>query len=212
MFERLWTRFLETGIRLAKEPQRHGRTLRVITLLKKWRTRVGMAVAGWCLVEGVVCRERPFELDRPNRWVAVGVLLVISGVALRLAALGVIHKKESLATTGVYSLCRHPLYLGSMVLAFGFCLLLNDIENYILSALYFLIFYPIAMIWEEARLATRFGESFDRYRAATPLLLPLGSWQRGIFGCRLALRAGGAVLLATVGALMIAIHVMAETL
>lgn len=45
--------------------------------------------------------------------------LIAAGMGLRSWAAGVIHKDGSLATTGPYSLSRHPLYVGSALMIIG---------------------------------------------------------------------------------------------
>ncbi len=184
----------------------------VVRLIKKARTKVGFLVAAWCLLEGVYFRERPFALDRPNAYVVIGLILIASGLAFRLAALGCIHKKECLATDGVYSLCRHPLYFGSILLAYGFCILLADSENYVLVSVYFAVFYPITILWEEMRLEVLYGEAHRRYRAGTPLLLPLGAFRKGTFTWQTAMLQGGSLLLATVTMLLGSVQMMAVIL
>jgi protein-S-isoprenylcysteine O-methyltransferase Ste14 len=171
---------------------------------------VGLAVVAWCLVEGLLFDEVPSNLLRPNLCVVVGLLLIGIGVALRLAAYGNLHKKNVLATTGVYSLCRHPLYLGSILLTYGFCLVLDDAENYVLATAYFLVFYPLTIIWEEARLAERYGAAHEPYRRETPLLIPRGRFCAGNFGWARAWRAGGAALLGVTALLLTGVEVMAK--
>ena len=183
-----------------------------VRFIKKARTRVGFLLAVWCLAEGVYFRERPFALHRPNAYVVIGLILIVSGLAFRLAALGCIHKKESLAIEGVYSLCRHPLYLGSILIAYGFCILLADLENYVLASVYFVVFYPVTILWEEIRLGVRYGEMHRRYRACTPLLLPLEAVRKGTFTWRTAMSQGGLLLLAAVTMLLGSVQVMAVTL
>lgn len=192
--------------------EQHVRLFTVIVVLKKLRTKVGLAVAAWCLVEGLLFEEAPFDLLRPNLCVVVGLLLIGIGVALRLAAYGNLRKKDVLATTGVYSLCRHPLYLGSILLTYGFCLVLGDAENYVFATAYFLVFYPLTILWEEARLAERYGAAYEPYRRETPLLIPRGRFCAGRFGWVRALRAGGVTLLLVTALLLVGVEVMAKTM
>ena len=58
---------------------RHARLFAAIVVLKKLRTKVGLAVAAWCLVEGLLFNEVPFDLLRPNLCVVVGLVLIGSG-------------------------------------------------------------------------------------------------------------------------------------
>ena len=190
----------------------HPRRFAVIVTLKKLRTKVGLAVAAWCLAEGLLFDEVPFDLLRPNVCVVIGLVVIALGVALRLAAHGNLRKKDVLATTGVYSLCRHPLYLGSILLTYGFCLLLDDAENYLFATGYFLVFYPLTIIWEEARLAERYGAAYEPYRRETPLLIPRGRYHVGSFGYVRALRAGGVTLVLMTALLLAGVEVMAKTM
>jgi protein-S-isoprenylcysteine O-methyltransferase Ste14 len=181
----------------------HPRLSRVLVVVKRLRTKVGLVVAAWCLLEGILFREVPFDLARPNAWVVVGLMLIAAGAGLRFAAYGSLRKKEQLATAGVYSLCRHPFYLGSMLLTYGFCCLLDDGENWIFATAYFVVFYPLTIAWEEIRLADHYGEAHGEYCRKTPLLIPLGRFRADGFSLSRALRRGGALLL-TVTALLLA--------
>jgi protein-S-isoprenylcysteine O-methyltransferase Ste14 len=189
-------------------PDRHARLFRVLVIVKRLRTKVGLAVAAWCLIEGILFDEVPFDLARPNAWVVVGLILVATGIALRFAAHGSIRKHEQLATTGVYSLCRHPLYLGSMLLTYGFCCLLDDGENWAYATAYFAVFYPLTIAWEEIRLADRYGEAHGEYRRRTPLLIPFGRFRADGFSVRRALSTGGGLLLAVTALLLGGIETM----
>ncbi|RME37189.1 MAG: isoprenylcysteine carboxylmethyltransferase family protein [Planctomycetota bacterium] len=190
----------------------HPRWFTVLIILKRLRTKVAVLLVSVCMVEQVYNRDRPFELDEPNGWVVLAIALILAGLSIRLAALGVLKKKEHLATTGVYSLCRNPLYLGSMLLAYGFCILLNDVSSYLVATLYFATFYPLAIAWEEARLEQRFGEVYRRYCATTPRLVPLGRFRVNGFSWRAALQSGGLTLIVAVCAGLAGVEVMAETL
>jgi len=195
--------------RLATEVRNRPRVLTVVRFLKKARTKVAFILAAWCLAEGVYFRERPFTLARPNVWVVIGLLLIVGGLVFRLAALGCIRKKQRLATHGVYSLCRHPLYVGSVLLAYGFCTLLADVENFVLATVYFAVFYSVTIFWEETQLASRYGEDHHQYCATTPMLVPLGAFRAGEFTWQAAMARGGALLLTAVVMLLAGVQVMA---
>jgi len=180
--------------------------------VKRARTKTALLLAAWCLVEGIYDRERPLDWMQPNVWLGIGLLLILGGLAFRLAALGCLRKKQHLATYGVYSRCRHPLYLGSILLSYGFCVPLADSENYILATAYFVIFYPLTIFWEEVCLSARYGKAHRRYREQTSLLLPLGTFRAGRFSWTWAMSQGGAALLTLVITMVIGVQVMAKSL
>src|ERR1700761_102265 len=62
-------------------------------------------------------------LARPSwLFIALSLLLVVPGVCLRAYASGYVKKNAELTMTGPYAYTRNPLYLGSMMIAFGFAL------------------------------------------------------------------------------------------
>lgn len=192
----------------------HPRVFVAAVVLKKLRTKAGLAVAMACVAWAVYRHRSP--LDSPHAlWLAFGAMLIVAGVAFRLAALGCLRKKQELATGGVYSLCRHPLYLGSVLMTYGFCFLMgapNALVNFVAATAYFLLFYPFVMLWEEIRLSERYGEAHAVYALATPLILPRGRFRSCGFGLGLAMRNGGAILVGTTAALLFAVGLMAELL
>ncbi|MBI1827736.1 MAG: isoprenylcysteine carboxylmethyltransferase family protein [Planctomycetes bacterium] len=185
----------------------HPRYFKAAILAKKARAKVALILMLYCLGEGICNWEPPLDLLHPNWLVVMGLMLMAIGAGIRIAAHGQLRKKQELATDGVYSICRHPLYLGSILMALGFCILFNDSANYAFAGAYFLLFYPLTMVWEEFRLAERYGEAHAAYRATTPLLLPLGRFRGGEFLWAQALRNGGSTLLVgTCGLLLFAIE------
>ena len=55
--------------------------------------------------------------------IIIGLPVALLGAAFRALAAGVIKKDATLATSGVYSLTRNPLYFGSSLLAGGFAIM-----------------------------------------------------------------------------------------
>ena len=102
---------------------------------------------------------------------AVSLLLVLPGLWLRAYAAGYVKKNEELTTTGPYAYTRNPLYLGSMLIAFGFAAASQSwILTIVLAALFFAIYLPTIRS-EEQFLRTRFP-TFHAYARHVPRLFP----------------------------------------
>jgi protein-S-isoprenylcysteine O-methyltransferase Ste14 len=113
------------------------------------------------------------------RWLGVG--LFAAGGALRLwpvfvlgnrfSGLVAIQPGHTLVTSGVYSVIRHPSYLGLVVNSLGWGLAFRAGVGVLLAAL----FIPplLARIDAEERLLNaQFGAEYDAYRARTSRLIP----------------------------------------
>jgi hypothetical protein len=104
-------------------------------------------------------------------YLALSLVLVAPGLALRGYASGYVKKNAELTTTGPYAHTRNPLYLGSILIAFGFALAARSPWIAIaLAALFLLIYLPVIRA-EEAYLRSVFP-AFDAYAAAVPRLNP----------------------------------------
>ena len=130
-------------------------------------------------------------LARPTPiFMALSLILVIPGIWLRGYASGYVKKNAELTMTGPYAFTRNPLYLGSMLIAFGFALASRSIWIALaLAALFAVIYIPVIRS-EEAFLRSKF-DGFDTYAARVPRLLPrlapasAGKGERGSFSADL---------------------------
>jgi protein-S-isoprenylcysteine O-methyltransferase Ste14 len=114
-----------------------------------------------------------------TRW--TGVVLFAIGGALRLwpvfvlgdrfSGLVAIQPGHRLVTTGIYSIVRHPSYLGLVVSSLGWALAFRSGAGVLLTAL---LIVPVVarMRAEERLLRTQFGAEYDAYRARTSRLIP----------------------------------------
>jgi len=104
---------------------------------------------------------------------AAGLLLVVVGFLGRLWTRCHIggRKKRILVTTGPYALCRHPLYLFSLVGGFGLGLCTERLALAALALAAGLLSLPGAIRREESFLAARFG-NHQEYRRKVPAILP----------------------------------------
>ena len=111
-------------------------------------------------------------LARPT-WhtLAWSLLLVGPGVWLRAYASGYVRKNTELATTGPYAHTRNPLYLGSMMIAFGFAAAARSWVILVVLAVLFLVIYLPTIRSEEEYLRGHFGVFAD-YAVQVPRLLP----------------------------------------
>lgn len=104
-------------------------------------------------------------------WLAASLVLVIPGLLLRGYASGYVKKNTELTTTGPYAYTRNPLYLGSMLIAFGFAVAARSLWIALALAVLFAAIYIPVIRSEEAYLRSVFP-SFDEYAARVPRLIP----------------------------------------
>jgi protein-S-isoprenylcysteine O-methyltransferase Ste14 len=111
-------------------------------------------------------------LARPTgKTMLLSLLLVVPGVWLRAYAAGYVRKNTELTRTGPYAYTRNPLYLGSMMIAFGFAVAAGSWIILIALAVLFAAIYIPTIQGEEGYLREHFA-GFDEYAAKVPRLLP----------------------------------------
>ena len=83
---------------------------------------------------------------------------------------------ESLNTTGMYSIIRHPLYLGNFLMWLGLALFPHNLLLALVVTLSFYIYYERIMFAEEDFLRAKFGPAFEAWASVTPAFWP-AFWQ-----------------------------------
>jgi protein-S-isoprenylcysteine O-methyltransferase Ste14 len=105
-----------------------------------------------------------------------GLLPIALGEGLRLWATGHLYKNDALTMTGPYAFLRHPLYLGTLLIATGFVIMaahpvtLGLYAAFLLG--YFAYYMPYKNRIEGARLEELYGDAYRRYAVAVPRLVP----------------------------------------
>lgn len=112
----------------------------------------------------------------------LGLAAVVAGGALRSWGAGHLVKTTQLTITGPYARLRHPLYLGTLLVASGIAVMVGGWAAIVVLLLFlpwfFLSYFPRKEQVESARLEARYGDAFARYRAEVPALLPrLTPWE-----------------------------------
>jgi len=111
-------------------------------------------------------------LARPTLlFLALSLILVVPGLWLRGYASGYVKKNRELTTTGPYAHTRNPLYLGSMMIAFGFAVAARSVWIAAILVVLFAAIYVPVIRSEEEYLRSVFPD-FDAYVATVPRLLP----------------------------------------
>lgn len=101
----------------------------------------------------------------------VGAWFGIKGVTETTLKVAETHRPVRIVTTGVYSIVRHPQYLGGLLAHVG--------VSFLLSASYSLLSTPLiaALIYfisrkEEDELTKEFGKEYVDYKKRVPMVLP----------------------------------------
>lgn len=81
-------------------------------------------------------------------------------------------KAEHLNTDGIYSIVRHPLYLGNYLMWLGIVCLTQSIYLILIISLLFFIYYERIMFAEEAFLQEKYGEIYEEWAKKTPAFFP----------------------------------------
>lgn len=157
--------------------------------LFRWRGYMPMAPVACLLVATALDPTTTGGEGWTAYWIGLGLALGTIGLGIRAAALGYtpcgtsgratrVMRTVSLNTRGLYSLVRHPLYLGNLLLWLGVAAVVGRPTVMLLIALLFWVYYERIMIAEEGYLKAQFGEEFATWAKQTPALFPtrLCSW------------------------------------
>jgi hypothetical protein len=82
------------------------------------------------------------------------------------------NKDRQIIATGPYSVCRHPLYLGTLLLSLSFVAFLQSASLFAGLLAAGLVYFAITLPREEGRLIANYGDTYQQYRRRVPALLP----------------------------------------
>jgi protein-S-isoprenylcysteine O-methyltransferase Ste14 len=120
--------------------------------------------------------------DMRDELIFLGVSLF--GQAIRVFTVGFAPKNTSgrntvngqiadeLNVTGIYSVLRHPLYLGNFFMWLGPVLFLRDVWFLVVFGLLYWLYYERIMFAEEQFLRRKFGELYDKWSETVSSFIP----------------------------------------
>jgi protein-S-isoprenylcysteine O-methyltransferase Ste14 len=117
--------------------------------------------------------ENIFQADYKTWPLVIGLFITVLGQAIRGATIGLAYivrggkdKKvyaEHLVSTGIFSHCRNPLYVGNILMLLGVGILANSLIYVGIIMPLFLFIYQAIVLAEEHFLRGKFGKDFDAY-------------------------------------------------
>ena len=113
-----------------------------------------------------------FAVPAGDPRIITGFIIAAIGQLWRIYAAGVIHKNRQLASTGAYSLVRHPLYLGNFLVLSGFTVACGNWVVLAVVAFFFFFYYPAAIRYEDHKLEEIFGEEWRSWSSDIPAMFP----------------------------------------
>ncbi|HAK54647.1 MAG: isoprenylcysteine carboxylmethyltransferase family protein [Vicinamibacterales bacterium] len=126
-------------------------------------------VAGLRVPLGFVVGVVTIAAARPSSLtLLLGLPIALVGELVRIWAAGHLEKGREVTTSGPYRWVRHPLYVGSAILGFGFATATGSPIIAVVVAAYLGLTLTAAIKTEDAELRERFGVAYDAYRAGEP--------------------------------------------
>jgi len=141
--------------------------------------QIRLPMTGACLLSGLTLAILSPPRISPGSWtnslfIMAGYLLLILGIVLRIWSILHIQKRKSvsLVMTGPYSLCRNPLYVGTLLIVTGYLCMVQ-------SATLTGFFIPVVLLYawgvvpaEETVLRNRHGHEYAAYCRNVPRWRP----------------------------------------
>ncbi len=111
------------------------------------------------------------------------LLISLAGLGVRIGTVGYTPKNTSgrntsqqvadtLNTTGMYSLVRHPLYVGNFLMWLGVGMLTGNFWFVIVFCFFYWVYYERIMFAEEQFLRRKFGQQYLEWSKDVPAFIP----------------------------------------
>lgn len=120
-----------------------------------------------------------------SAWLFLSIAMYQAGLATQMGYMGwwaVVRGKEPsypyLNTEGLYRICRHPVYLAMLLVAWSGPVWTWD---HLCIGSVFLLYCVLGPILKERRYSRKFGLAFENYKSATPFFPTMTSLQLYLF-------------------------------
>jgi protein-S-isoprenylcysteine O-methyltransferase Ste14 len=152
-------------------------------VLFRWRGQLPLLLLPAFIL---ACLDAQWPAEPPpalRAWQVVAVLVALAGLFIRVAAIGTAPSGTSersttnprasmLRTTGLYSVLRHPLYLGNTLTAAGLACFTGAWYLPVIVVLAGILYHERICAREEAFLEGKFGDEFRAWAERVPAAVP----------------------------------------
>lgn len=151
--------------------------------LFQWRSYLPLSLIGVVLLAMREFHYPGGSKTLDHLWESVCLLISFFGLGIRVFTVGHTSQATSgrntkrqvadtLNTTGIYSVVRHPLYLGNFFMFLGVVLFAHLWWLTFIYILAFWLYYERIMFAEEAFLRKKFGDEYMTWANNTPAFIP----------------------------------------
>jgi protein-S-isoprenylcysteine O-methyltransferase Ste14 len=151
--------------------------------LFRWRSYVPVPLLVLVAAKLWISGYPPERLAPSTLWNVVALALGALGIVIRAKAVGHAPRgtsgrnvlgqvAEVLNTTGMYSIMRHPLYVGNALMWLAVAAMARSVWLLVVISLLFWVYYERIMFAEEEFLRRKFGRTYEEWAARTPAFLP----------------------------------------
>jgi len=151
--------------------------------LFRWRSYVPIGALVLFILAGFDSPYLHLSYTHRQIWAIVCLVISLAGLGIRVLTVGFAPVRTSgrnikrqvadiLNTTGMYSIVRHPLYLGNFFIVLGITLIMMTWWLTAIVSLLFWVYYERIMFAEESFLREKFGVTFEEWADRTPAFIP----------------------------------------
>ncbi len=115
-------------------------------------------------------------------WLGLGLGVAMLGQLVRAAVIGLAYIKrggmnkkvyaENLVTSGIFGVCRNPLYVGNILIILGLLLVAGSPLLLLVGSIVFGFIYQCIIYAEETYLLEKFGSAYQDYCQDVPRWIP----------------------------------------
>jgi protein-S-isoprenylcysteine O-methyltransferase Ste14 len=141
---------------------------RIVAAAVVYATLAGLGTVLW--PDASLIRQVPYSV-----LLIAGVVLLVLGVPMLVtAAIAAMasYNRDQLATTGIFSLTRNPVYSAWIVFILPGLALLSRSWPLLLTPIVAYIVFKMSIRKEDEYLEQRFGQAYEEYRSSVNELIP----------------------------------------
>jgi protein-S-isoprenylcysteine O-methyltransferase Ste14 len=113
-------------------------------------------------------------------WNLLGIIFILNGILIIFTSIFQLKKAKTtispteldltskLVTSGIFQYTRNPIYLGSLVILFGFAFILGNLSPWIMPFVFYTYITIFQIKPEEKFLYSKFGDLYSEYKKKVP--------------------------------------------